>query len=326
MKLIIQIPCFNEADALPITLKALPRQVAGFDRVEWLVIDDGSSDGTAEVAAKHGVDHIIRHTRNRGLARAFMTGLDGCLSLNANFIVNVDADNQYNADDIPALLAPLVEGKADIVVGARPIEAIKHFSPVKKYLQKLGSSVVRLVSGTSVPDAPSGFRAMSQFAARRLAVFSDFSYTLETIIQAGQNGMAVVSVPVRVNENLRPSRLFKSNLEYIWRSVVTIVRIFVVYRPFRFFASTGAVLFACGTAIGLRFLWLFFSGRGDGHIQSLTLAGALLGMGFQAILIAFIADLLSVNRKLLEELRFTHRESLHHPIISKDLKNSHLGS
>lgn len=307
MKLIIQIPCFNEAETLPIALQALPRQVPGFNRVEWLVVDDGSTDGTAEVAARHGVDHVIRHTRNRGLAQAFMTGLDACLRLGADVIVNTDADNQYNADDIPALTMPVITGRADIVVGARPIGIIEHFSFTKKLLQKLGSWVVRVVSRTDIPDAPSGFRAMSRAAAQRLVAFNGYTYTLETIIQAGQSGMAIRSVPVRVNEELRPSRLFRSIPSYIWRSLVTIVRIFVVYRPFRFFASIGVFLFLSGLAIGLRFLWFFFTGRGDGHIQSLILAGVLLAMGFQTILVAFITDLLAANRKLLEELRYNQR-------------------
>lgn len=309
MKLIIQIPCYNEAKTLPITLKALPRQVRGFDCVEWLVIDDGSTDGTSEIAAQHEVDHIVRHNRNRGLARSFMTGLDACVELGADVIVNTDADNQYNADDIPALAKPIIEHKADIVVGSRPIGAIKHFSFTKRLLQKLGSWVVRLVSKTDIPDAPSGFRAMSRSAAQRLVVFSGFSYTLETIIQAGQSGMVITSIPVRVNGELRPSRLFKSTPSYIWHSVVTMVRIFVVYRPFRFFALIGIILFLSGFVIGLRFLWFFFTGQGDGHIQSLILASILLVMGFQTNLIAFIADLLSANRKLLEEIRFSQRIS-----------------
>lgn len=309
LKLIIQIPCFNEAESLPVTLQALPRQVPGFDRVEWLVVDDGSTDSTAEVAAKHGADHIIRHTRNRGLAQAFMTGLDACLRLGADVIVNTDADNQYNAEDIPALTIPVVEGKADIVVGARPIGTVEHFSLIKKLLQKLGSWVVRVVSRTDIPDAPSGFRAMNRAAAQRLVVFNGYTYTLETIIQAGQSGMAITSVPVRVNGELRPSRLFRSIPSYIWRSLVTIVRIFVVYRPFRFFASIGVLLFLSGFVIGLRFLWFFFMGQGEGHIQSLILAAVLLGMGFQTVLVAFIADLLAANRKMLEELRYNQRAS-----------------
>lgn len=304
MKLIIQIPCFNEAKTLSIALSALPRTVPGFDTVEWLIIDDGSQDDTVKVARECGVDHVVSHTRNQGLARGFMTGLDACLRLGADVIVNTDADNQYNADDIPALVAPILEHRADIVVGARPIETIQHFSPIKKMLQKLGSWVVRVASNTDIPDAPSGFRAMSRAAAQRLMVFNNYTYTLETIIQAGQKNMAITSVPVRVNEDLRPSRLVKSIPSYIKRSIATIIRIFIIYRPFRFFGTIGALLFGAGFLIGLRFLLNYLSGEGEGHIQSLILSGALLAMGFQAVLVAFLADLLAANRKLLEDVRF----------------------
>ena len=303
MKLIIQIPCYNEAATLGIALAALPREVPGFDKVEWLIIDDGCTDNTVEVALAHGVDHVVRHTRNQGLARGFMNGLQACLEHGADVIVNTDADNQYNADDIPALTRPILEGKADIVIGARPIAAIEHFSPIKKLLQKLGSWVVRVASKTSIPDAPSGFRAMSRSAARRLTVFSDYTYTLETIIQAGQKNMAITSVPIRVNGDLRPSRLVKSIASYIQRSIVTIIRVFVIYRPFRFFASIGIALFTLGFIIGLRFLYKWLTMDYDGHIQSLILASSLLIIGFQTILIAFVADLLSANRKLMEEIR-----------------------
>ncbi|QBM29575.1 glycosyltransferase family 2 protein [Hydrogenophaga pseudoflava] len=303
MKLIIQIPCYNEAATLGIALAALPREVPGFDKVEWLIIDDGCTDNTVEVALAHGVDHVVRHTRNQGLARGFMNGLQACLEHGADVIVNTDADNQYNADDIPALTRPILEGKADIVIGARPIAAIEHFSPIKKLLQKLGSWVVRVASKTSIPDAPSGFRAMSRSAARRLTVFSDYTYTLETIIQAGQKNMAITSVPIRVNGDLRPSRLVKSIASYIQRSIVTIIRVFVIYRPFRFFASIGIALFTLGFIIGLRFLYKWLTMDYDGHIQSLILASSLLIIGFQTILIAFVADLLSANRKLMEEVR-----------------------
>lgn len=303
MKLIIQIPCLNEAETLAIALAALPRQVAGFDVVEWLIIDDGSTDDTVEVARACGVDHVVSHTRNQGLARAFMTGLDACIKLGADVIVNTDADNQYNADDIPALTAPVVAGKAGIVVGARPIAAIAHFSPVKKALQRLGSWVVRVASKTDIPDAPSGFRAISSAAARQLVVFNNYTYTLETIIQAGQKNMAITSVPIRVNGDLRPSRLVKSIPSYIRRSIITIIRIFVVYRPFRFFGWIGALLFGAGLLIGLRFLWKYWLGDGGGHVQSLILAAALLVMGFQTFLVAFLADLLAANRKLLEDVR-----------------------
>ena len=304
MKLIIQIPCFNEAQTLAIALSALPREVQGFTSVEWLIIDDGSKDNTAEIAVENGVHHIVRHVGNKGLARAFMTGLDACLRLGADVIVNTDADNQYNADDIPALTLPILQNKAEIVVGARPISVIAHFSPAKKILQRLGSWVVRTASDTDIPDAPSGFRAMTRAAAQRLMVFNDYTYTLETIIQAGQKNMAITSVPIRVNADLRPSRLVRSVPSYVRRSMVTIIRIFVIYRPFSFFGTIGAFIFSLGFLIGLRFLWHYLQGAGDGHIQSLILASVLLGMGFQTLLVAFIADLLAANRKLLEDIRF----------------------
>ena len=308
MKLIIQIPCFNEAATLPVTLRQLPRSVPGFDAVEWLIIDDGSRDATVEVARANGVDHIVSFSKNQGLARAFMAGLDACLQLGADVVVNTDADNQYNADDIPALVKPILERSADVVIGARPISEIEHFPFLKKQLQKLGSWVVRLASRTDIPDAPSGFRAMSRDAAMRLNVFNDFTYTLETIIQAGQKNMAIVSVPIRVNEDLRPSRLVKSIPNYLRKSAVTIVRIFVVYKPFRFFMSLGLISFSLGLLIGLRFLYFYLlTPEASGHIQSLILASILLGMGFQAFALAFLADLLAVNRRLMEDVQYRLR-------------------
>ena len=276
MKLIIQIPCYNEAETLPVTLQALPRDVAGFDTVEWLVIDDGSTDKTVAVARDHGVDHIISFPGNQGLAKSFVAGLEASVRLGADVIVNTDADNQYSADDIPALVAPVLAGKAEIVVGARPIEVIESFSWAKKLLQKIGSGVVRLFSSTDIPDAPSGFRAISREAAMRLNVFSDYTYTLETIIQAGQKNMAITSVPVRVNKELRPSRLMKSISSYVVKSMVTIARIFVLYKPFRFFMSVGLIVFVAGFLVGLRFLYYYVTGDGDGHVQSLILSSILL--------------------------------------------------
>lgn len=304
MKLIIQIPCYDEAETLAITLAELPRFVPGFDTVEWLVIDDGSRDETGEIAKRNGVDHVVRHNRNQGLARTYMTGLDACLRHGADVIVNTDADNQYCAADIPALTRPILEHRADLVIGARPIETIEHFSTAKKLLQRLGSWVVRVASKTDIPDAPSGFRAVSRAAAQRLMVFNDYTYTLETIIQAGQKNMAVVSVPVRVNGDLRPSRLVKSIPSYIQKSIFTILRIFIVYRPFRFFGTIGIALFALGLVLGGRFLKLYLEGDGSGHVQSLILASALLVMGFQTLLVAVVADLQAANRKLLEDIRF----------------------
>lgn len=309
MKIIIQIPCFNESETLPITLAELPREVPGFDVVEWLVIDDGSSDNTAEVARTHGVHHVFRHTRNQGLARAFMTGLSSAVDLGADVIVNTDADNQYCADDISKLVAPLLAGQADVVVGTRPIDTIEHFSTTKKLLQRLGSWVVRVVSRTDIPDATSGFRAMSRDAARRLVVFNDYTYTLETIIQAGQRNMAIKYVPIHVNKGLRPSRLVKSIPSYIMRSLGTILRIFIIYRPLRFFGAIAAVLLGLGMLLGLRFLYFYATGRGEGHVQSVILAGVLLGMGFQTLLIGFVADLLAANRKMLEDIRYMLKRS-----------------
>jgi glycosyltransferase involved in cell wall biosynthesis len=307
-KLVIQIPCFNEETTLPITLSALPRQVPGIEVVEWLVIDDGSTDATVEAAQKGGVDHIASFPKNRGLARAFMAGLQTALKLDADIIVNIDADNQYCADDIPKLIAPILANKAEIVIGSRPIDQIEHFSTIKKFLQKLGSWVVRRVSQTEISDATSGFRAFSREAARALNVFSNYTYTLETIIQAGQKGMAITSVPIRTNQDLRQSRLVKSVPSYVAKSMGTILRIFVVYKPFDFFVFLGVFIFSLGTFIGLRFLYFYFTVGGAGHIQSLILASILIGIGFQTIMVAFMADLLAVNRKLLEELQYKSRD------------------
>ena len=303
MKLIIQIPCYNEAETLAVALAGLPRELEGFDQVEWLIIDDGSIDDTAAVAKACGVDHVVSFAHNRGLARGFMAGIKECLRQGADVIVNTDADNQYDARDIPTLVQPILSGAADYVIGERPINHTNHFSAQKKRLQRLGSWVVRKASGTDVPDAPSGFRAMSRYCARQLNVYSDYTYTLETIIQAGRKNMAITSVPVRTNEDLRPSRLVSSVADYIKRSVFTIVRIFVVYQPFKFFMWIAAVLLTAGFLLGIRFLYYYLTGEGDGHVQSVILCGALLAIGFQTSLIAFVADLLSVNRLLLEELR-----------------------
>lgn len=307
MKLIIQIPCFNEAGTLAAALGDLPREVPGFEVVEWLVVDDGSTDATRQVARDHGVDHVVGHTSNQGLARAFMTGLDACLQRGADVIVNTDADNQYDAAGIPALVAPVLAGAADIVVGERPIRVIRHFSPLKKALQKLGSWAVQVASKTAIPDAPSGFRAISRTAAQRLVVFSDYTYTLETIIQAGRKNIAITSIPVEVNDELRPSRLVTSIGIYVTRSVATIVRVFIIYRPFRFFASFAAVCFLAGFAIGVRFLVFYLGGDGSGHVQSLLLATLLMGAGFHLFVTAFVADLLAANRMLLEELLYRAR-------------------
>ncbi len=309
MKLIIQIPCYNEAETLAVTLKSLPRRLEGFDSVEWLIIDDGSTDDTLEVARANGVDHVVSFAKNQGLARVFVAGLDACLKLGADVIVNTDADNQYNSEDIPLLVRPILEKKAELVIGARPISEVKHFPFIKKQLQKIGSWVVRRASRTDIPDAPSGFRAISRDAAIRLNVFNEYTYTLETIIQAGQKNMAIVSVPVRVNDDLRRSRLVRSVPSYVKKSIITIVRIFVVYKSFRFFMSIGLLLFTVGFLIGLRFLYHYFFDEAAGHVQSLILASILLGIGFQTMLVAFLADLLAVNRRLMEDIQYRLRKS-----------------
>lgn len=308
MKLIIQIPCYNEAETLAIALAALPREVEGFDNVEWLIINDGSTDDTVKVAKESGVDHVVDFKQNKGLAKGFMAGIAECLNQGADVIVNTDADNQYEADDIPKLTRPVLEHKAEYVIGERPISQTDHFSPTKKFLQRLGSWVVRKASGTDIPDAPSGFRAMSRECARQLNVHSEYTYTLETIIQAGQKNMAISSVPIRTNEDLRPSRLLSSIPDYVKRSMITIFRIFVVYQPFRFFMTIAAILFGIGFLLGLRFLYFYLTGDGSGHMQSVVLAGVLMGMGFQTGLIAFVADLLAVNRKLIEDLQYRMRK------------------
>jgi glycosyltransferase involved in cell wall biosynthesis len=301
-KLIIQIPCYNEAESLPQTLRDLPRQIPGISNIEWLIIDDGSVDETSKVALEHGANHIVRHARNLGLARAFATGLDACIKLGADIIVNTDADNQYNALDLPKLIAPILEGKADIVIGERPIDSVSHFSLIKKALQRFGSLIVRLASNTSVPDAPSGFRAISRRAAMQVHVFSTHTYTLETIIQAGHKGLTIISVPIRTNEYLRPSRLISSTFNYIVKSILTIVRIFMIYQPLIFFAAPGVVFFFLGMLFGMRFLFFYLWGEGQGHIQSLILTAILLGASGLFIVLGLLAELVSVNRKLLERI------------------------
>ncbi|HEY2345289.1 MAG TPA: glycosyltransferase family 2 protein [Xanthomonadaceae bacterium] len=307
MKLIIQIPCFNEAEALPVTLASLPRNVEGCDQVEWLVIDDGSRDDTAAVAQRLGVDHVVRHAINRGLATAFMTGLDTATRLGADIIVNTDADNQYDARDIATLVAPIIEGKAEFVIGARPIETTQHFSWIKRRLQKLGSRVVRIASRTNVADAPSGFRAMTRDVALRLNVFNTYTYTLETIIQAGRSNIRVLSVPVRTNPDLRPSRLVKSAGNYVLRSLATIVRIFATYRPMLFFWILGAVFSAAGLLAGARFLVYLAQGHGNGHIQSVIFTGMCMTLAFLLFVLGFLADLMATNRRLLERIEWRVR-------------------
>ncbi|MGD2172472.1 MAG: glycosyltransferase family 2 protein [Gammaproteobacteria bacterium] len=303
MKLIIQIPCFNEQQTLPATLADLPSEVEGFDVTEYLVIDDGSTDKTVEVAREHGVHHVVELVQNRGLARAFMVGLEECLRRGADVIVNTDGDNQYRGDCIQSLVDPILAGETQIVVGARPISEIKTFSPIKKLLQYLGSWVVKIASGANIPDAPSGFRAYHHDAAMRLQVNNNYTYTLETIIQAGRMGIPMTSVPVSVNRVLRPSRLFRSSFEYVFRSVATILRVFVLYKPLKFFFLLAAIVSIPGLAGIARFLYFYYSEGGAGHIQSLVLSGVLVALGAILMAVGLLSDLISSNRRLLEDIR-----------------------
>jgi glycosyltransferase involved in cell wall biosynthesis len=301
MKLLIQVPCFNEAGTLPATLAELPRAVEGFDSVEWLVIDDGSSDGTAEVAKALGVDHILSLPSNGGLARAFIMGIDVCLTEGADVIVNTDADNQYCAADIPALVTPIVEGRADLVIGDRGTDDIAHFSKTKKRLQRLGSWVMRRLSGTAVSDATSGFRAISRAAALRINILSDFTYTLESLIQAGHLRLAVANVPVRTNPKLRESRLFKGIPAYLARSLRTMGSIYLLYRPMFVFFTLAFALGLFGVGLGIRFLYYYADGQGNGHLHSLLLAVACTVVASQLGVLALAAHLIGYNRRLIED-------------------------
>lgn len=303
MKLIIQIPCLNEEETLPIALADLPREVPGFDSVEWLVIDDGSTDKTVEVAKAHGVDHILSLPHNQGLAKAFPAGIRECARLGADVIVNTDADNQYDASFIPALTRPIVDNEADIVVGARPINNIEHFSPIKKFLQNLGSRAVRWASSTRVKDAPSGFRAMRVEQALQLNVYNSYTYTIETIIQAGHRGFRIVNVDIGVNGDLRPSRLVKSLASYVRRNMLTILRFFVIYKPLRFFFYSAAVPLFFALILFGRFGIFYLLGDGSGKIQSLIVAGALLLLSVILMAIGVLGDIMAINRRLLEDIR-----------------------
>ena len=303
MKLIIQIPCYNEENSLPITLKALPKQISGIDEIEILVIDDGSTDKTVEVAKANGVQHIVSMPHNCGLAKAFVAGINGALAQGADIIVNTDADKQYCADDIEKLIRPILNKEADIVIGTRPVSNISHFSLLKKTLQKLGSWVMRRVSSTQVEDAPSGFRAFSRAAALQINIFDNYTYTLETIIQARAKGLQLVCVPVNVNPDLRESKLVKNMFDYIRRSVFTMLRMFIIYRPFRFFAILASLFFTVGFLVGLRFLYFYLFSNGAGHIQSLILAAILIITSVQIGVIAILSELFCINRKLLEDIQ-----------------------
>ena len=304
MKLIIQIPCYNEAETLEITLNDLPKQIEGIDTIEYLIINDGSQDNTVEVARNWGVHHVVSFNCNKGLARGFMAGLDACCKLGADIIVNTDADNQYSGADIETIVRPILEGRADIVIGERPIDDTEHFSPLKKKLQHLGSWVVRKASRTTIPDAPSGFRAYSREAAMRMNVINEYTYTLETIVQAGRNRMAITSVPIHTNPELRKSRLFSSMFGYVKKSMLTIIRAFMMYRPMKFFMTIGIIFVLMGTAIGGRFLYFYFNGAGSGHTQSLILASMMIIIGVQSAIVGLQGDIIAANRKLLEDIQY----------------------
>ena len=307
MKLIIQIPCLNEAGTLPETLAEIPRHIEGVDEIEILLLDDGSTDGSAEVARQHGVDHIVRSTRSRGLAATFKAGIDASLELGADIVVNTDGDNQYPGSAIAALVGPILRGEADMVVGDRQVASVEHFSFTKKKLQTLGSWVVRQVSGTDVPDTTSGFRAFTRQTAQRLNLVSDYTYTLETIIQAGKKKLAIAHVPIEARQT-RPSRLIRSNWDYVKRSASTIIRIYAMFEPLKFFSYVSAAFIVPGIFLGLRYLYFReVLGEGQGHIQSVVLAGVFLILGFMIFLIGLVADINASSRRLLEEVLYRQR-------------------
>lgn len=307
MKLIVQIPCLNEEATLPRTLRAIPRQIPGIDEIEVLVIDDGSSDRTSEVAREHGADHVVRFTRRKGLAAGFMAGLDAALRLGADVIVNTDADDQYPGEEIPRLLAPILAGEADMVVGDRGVQDVAHFSWTKRRLQGLGSWVVRKVSGTQIADATSGFRAFTRDAALRINIVSEFTYTLESIIQAGKKKVAIAHLPIHARET-RPSRLFSSTWDYVKRSAATIVRIYAMYEPLKVFLLLGLLLLGGGVILGLRYAWFWWHGAITGHLQSAILSVLLLILGFMTLQWGILADVIAANRKLLEDVLYRVRK------------------
>ncbi len=309
MKVIIQIPCFNEAQTLPQTVAALPRSLTGVETLEYLVIDDGSSDATAEVAQGLGVHHVVRLAANGGLARAFVAGLDACIARGADIIVNTDADNQYCADDIALLVAPILAGRAQVVVGDRGVASHRDFSATKRRLQRMGSWVVSQAANTPIPDATSGFRALTRDAALHTVVLSEYSYTLETLIQAGARRTPIAHVAIRTNPPTRPSRLMSSLPHYLSHSGATIVRAYTLYRPLRVFFTLGFIFIALGLALGGRFLFYYAAGQGNGHVQSLILTAVLLIVGFQILLIGLVADLIGANRKMIEELLYRQRRA-----------------
>ena len=322
MKLIIQIPCYNEAETLEIALNDLPKHIDGIDTIEYLIINDGSRDNTVEVARRWGVHYVVHFGKNRGLAKGFMAGLDACLRNGADIIVNTDADNQYCGADIETLVRPILEGKSDIVIGSRPIDQTEHFSPLKKKLQHLGSWVVRRASKSGIPDAPSGFRALSREAALRLNVTNEYTYTLETIVQAGRERIPMEAVDIRTNGELRPSRLFHSMFGYIKKSILTILRTYVLYKPLTFFTLIGSIPFIAGLILGIRFLVYLFQGQSAGHIQSLILASTLLMMGFMTWVVGVLSDTISAERKILEDVQYHARRADYQTDKAKESKEA----
>ncbi len=320
MKLIIQIPCYNEEETLTIALDHLPKKIEGIDEIEYLIINDGSRDNTVEVAKNWGVHHIVNFRQNKGLAKGFMAGIDGCLRNGADIIVNTDADDQYSGDDIEKIVRPIIEGKADIVIGARPIDETEHFSPLKKKLQHFGSWVVRKASKTDIPDAPSGFRAYSREAALRLNVVNDYTYTLEQIVQAGRNKMAIMWVPIHTNGELRPSRLFSSMFGYIKRSMLTIIRAYIMYKPLRFFVTIGAIPLIFGIGLGIRYIVAIVNGSASGHIQSLILCSILIILSALICIVGILADVIAANRKILEDVQY-HVRKMDSELEWKEKKN-----
>lgn len=314
MKLIIQIPCYNEADTLEMALNDLPIELEGIDEIEYLIINDGSRDMTEEVARQWGVHHIVNFSQNKGLARGFMAGLDGCLRNGADIIVNTDADNQYNADDIQTLIQPILDGEADMVIGARPIDETEHFSKLKKILQHFGSWAVRRASNTDIPDAPSGFRAMTRDAAMHINVVNDYTYTLETIVQAGREKIAITSVPIRTNPELRPSRLFRGMWSYVKKSIVIILRAYMMYKPLKCFTYLSVPPIAIGLIIGMRFLYFLITDGGGGHVQSLILACTLIIIGFLTFTIGLVSDLMASNRRILTDTQY-HVRRMEYEVI-----------
>ncbi len=324
MKLIIQIPCFNEEKTLPLVLKSIPKKIKGITEIETLIIDDGSTDKTVAVAKKFGVNYIIHHKRNKGLARSFTDGINESLRLGADIIVNTDADNQYPQKDIPRLIEPILKKRADIVIGNRQTDKIKHFSPLKKLFQKLGSAVVRRLSHSNIPDAVSGFRAYSRSAALQLNVVTEFSYVIETIIQSQTKRIAIESIDVRTNPPTRPSRLFSNMFEHMRHSGSAIIRVYTMYRPLLVFVTTGSILFLAGFAFGARYLYYLFLGQSGGHLQSLILSAILMVIGFQTAMTGLVTDLVSINRKLLEDAlgRMKNLELGESPALSTRIKKN----